>query len=57
MINRQLRNWVFMLYPDNPKHESAINYMDPLDNSLYIKHIAKYDDKGNLILLYGFLRY
>lgn len=37
-----------MLYPDNPKHEKAINYIDPLDNSLYIKHVAKYDEKGNL---------
>ena len=49
MNNRQLRNWVFMLYPDNPDHEKAINYIDLMDNSLYIKHIAKYDEKGNQI--------
>lgn len=49
MNNRQLRNWVFMLYPDNPKHEEAINYIDLLDNAVYIKHIAKYKDDGTLI--------
>ena len=47
--NRQLRSWVFMLYPDNPLHEQAVNYLDHLNESLYIKHIAKYDDEGNLI--------
>lgn len=47
--NRQLRNWVFMLYPDNEKHQAAINYIDILENSLYIKHIAKYDKDNNLI--------
>ena len=46
--NRQLRSWVFMLYPDNPKHENAINFMDLLDNSLYIKHIQKYNDDGSI---------
>ena len=49
MNNRQLRSWVFMLYPDNPKHLKAIDYIDLLDNSLYIKHIAKYDEEGNEI--------
>lgn len=48
MNNRQLRSWVFMLYPDNPAHEKAINYLDVLDNSLYIKHIAKYNDDGSV---------
>ena len=48
MTNRQLRNWVFMLYPDNPAHQKAIDYIDLLDNSLYIKHIAKYDEKGDI---------
>lgn len=49
MINRQLRSWVFMLYPDNQKHMNVINYIDPLDNSLYIRHVAKYDEKGEMI--------
>lgn len=49
MNNRQLRTWVFMLYPDNPKHEKAVDYLDLLDNSLYIKHIAKYDEDKNLL--------
>ena len=49
MINRQLRSWVFMLYPDNDKHLNAINYIDLLDNSLYIKHIAKFDENNELI--------
>lgn len=48
MLNRQLRSWVFMLYPDNPAHENAVNYLDHLDNSLYIKHIAKYKDDGEV---------
>ena len=47
MKNRQLRSWVFMLYPDNPKHEKVVDYLDLIDNSLYIKHIAKYDENGN----------
>lgn len=45
--NRQLRSWVFMLYPDNPNHKQAVNYLDLLTNSLYIRHIAKYDEEGN----------
>ena len=49
MKNRQLRSWVFMLYPDNEKHFNAINYLDMLPNSLLIKHIAKYDDKGEIV--------
>lgn len=48
MINRQLRNWVFMLYPDNPNHEKAIEYLDLLDNSLYIKHVEKLNDDGSI---------
>ena len=38
-----------MLYPDNEKHFNAINYLDMLPNSLLIKHIAKYDDKGEIV--------
>ena len=38
-----------MLYPDNPKHCDAINYIDLLDNAVYIKHIEKKDEEGNLI--------
>lgn len=49
MKNRQLRNWVFMLYPDNEKHINAINYLDLIDNSLYIKHIERKDDNGEMI--------
>lgn len=49
MNNRQLRTWVFMLYPDNPLHEKAINYIDLLDNSLYVKHIEKKLDDGTLL--------
>lgn len=37
-----------MLYPDNPDHEKAIDILDLWDNALYIKHIAKYDEEGNL---------
>lgn len=49
MINRQLRCWVFMLYPDNDLHCQAIQYLDNVDNSLYIKHIEKKDEKGNIL--------
>lgn len=49
MNNRQLRTWVFMLYPDNPNHEAAVNYLNHLDNSLYIKHVSKYDENGEVI--------
>lgn len=49
MNNRQLRNWVFMLYPDNPSHCKAIEYIDLLENAVYIKHAAKYMDDGTLI--------
>lgn len=38
-----------MLYPDNPDHEKAVSYIDLLDNSLYIKHIEKRDEKGKII--------
>lgn len=47
--NRQLRNWVFMLYPDNPKHSKAIDLLDLMDNSIYIKHVAKFNDDGEII--------
>lgn len=47
MNNRQLRNWVFILYPDNPKHSAAIDVIDLLPNSLYIKHLAMSDEEGN----------
>ena len=46
--NRQLKAWVFMLYPDNPDHERAINCLDIWDNALYIKHIAKYNEDGSI---------
>ena len=49
MNNRQLRVWVFMLYPDNPKHCAAIDYIDLLDNAVYIQHVAKTDVEGHLI--------
>lgn len=49
MNNRQLRVWVFMLYPDNPKHCAAINYIDLLDNAVYIQHVEKKSEEGNLI--------
>lgn len=37
-----------MLYPDNALHEKAINYLEYLDNSLYIKHIAKFNEDGSI---------
>ena len=49
MINRQLRVWVFLLYPDNPDHKKALDYLDIVDNSLYIKHIEKRNDDGEII--------
>lgn len=47
MNNRQLRNWVFILYPDNPKHLKALDILHLMPNSLYIKHIAKTDEEGD----------
>lgn len=41
MKNRQLRNFLFILYPDNESHLQAINKLIDLPNSLLIKHIAK----------------
>lgn len=49
MSNRQLRSWVFMLYPDNPKHLKALDYLDIVDNALFIKHIEKKNDDGSII--------
>ena len=49
MNNRQLRSWVFMLYPDNDKHKDAIIKLLVADNSLLIKHIEKKDDNGEVL--------
>lgn len=49
MKNRQLRTFVFMLYPDNQKHSLAVDYLDLLENSLYVKHIEKKDNNGDII--------
>lgn len=48
MNNRQLRSWVFMLYPDNPVHMNAINYLDIQPNSLLIKHVKKLNEDGSI---------
>lgn len=51
MENRQLRTWLFMLYPrDNPKHEAAINLLS-LGEYQYIMldHIPIIDEDGNVI--------
>lgn len=48
-MNRQLRNPVFILYPDNDKHLKAIDILKNENNSLLIKHIEeKTDSTGNL---------
>ena len=47
--NRQLRLWLCMLYPDNEKHENMIEQLKGSYLSYFaIKHIAKYDDAGEL---------
>ena len=49
MNNRQLRSWVFMLYPDNEKHKDAIVKLLVADNSLLIKHIEKKNENGEIL--------
>lgn len=51
MENRQLRTWLFVLYPlDNKKHEDAINYISLGEYEyIMIDHIPIIDENDNLI--------
>lgn len=47
--NRQLRNMIFLLYPDNEKHLNALEQLKSFENSLLIDHKELKDEKGELI--------
>lgn len=48
IVDFQKRCWVAILYPDNPKHNDALQRMSITSYCLLINHDRSHDKKGNL---------